>query len=204
MPSIRGFDRPAIQWTFVALALILMGIAAGEAIGLRRLRASLEQMRAENMNARVEKQQTLGRLAHEQSARESFALELARQRGGSAGAAPEPTLTLAPIAIHRSAPPEPTVAAPPPAQSIQLRLLLPRNRVDASKRYAVALRSWSGGTVLWTRSGMTASEIDGKAVVTSRLTGDTLPAGAYEVALTEVSSGSPPAEVAFYEITIGS
>lgn len=204
MRPVRGFDRPILQWTFVALGAALVVVAAGEAIGLRRTQGAVEELRAANLSARIDRQQLELRFAREQSARESFALEVGRLRGrvSSAGAS-ELTLTLPPVTVRGSTPPDPTVVAPAPAQSIQLRLLLPRGRPDSAKRYAVALRSWSGGSVLWSRSDLRASAIDGKAAVTARITGDILAPGAYEVVLTDVTVDGAPADVAFYEVTVG-
>jgi hypothetical protein len=201
MRAVRGFERPILQWIFVALGAALVVAAGGEAVALRRARSTIELLRAADLNARIERQQIEARLAREQSARESFALEVARMRGHATSPS-EPTLTLSPIRVRRATPPDPTVRAPAPAQPIQLRLLLPKGRADAARRYAVALRSWSGGRVVWLRSDLSATTVDGQPAVTTRLTGDALTPGAYEIALTDVTADQP-AEIAFYEITIG-
>jgi hypothetical protein len=202
MRAVRGFERPILQWIFVALGAALVVAAGGEAVALRRARSTIELLRAADLNARIERQQIEARLAREQSARESFALEVARMRGHATSPS-EPTLTLSPIRVRRATPPDPTVRAPAPAQPIQLRLLLPKGRADAARRYAVALRSWSGGRVVWLRSDLSATTVDGQPAVTTRLTGDALTPGAYEIALTDVTADRQPADVAFYEITIG-
>jgi hypothetical protein len=201
MRAVRGFERPILQWIFVALGAALVVAAGGEAVALRRARSTIELLRAADLNARIERQQIEARLAREQSARESFALEVARMRGHATSPS-EPTLTLSPIRVRRATPPDPTVRAPAPAQPIQLRLLLPKGRADAARRYAVALRSWSGGRVVWLRSDLSATTVDGQPAVITRLTGDALTPGAYEIALTDVTADQP-AEIAFYEITIG-
>jgi hypothetical protein len=201
MRAVRGFERPILQWIFVALGAALVVAAGGEAVALRRARSTIELLRAADLNARIERQQIEARLVREQSARESFALEVVRMRGHATSPS-EPTLTLSPIRVRRATPPDPTVRAPAPAQPIQLRLLLPKGRADAARRYAVALRSWSGGRVVWLRSDLSATTVDGQPAVTTRLTGDALTPGAYEIALTDVTADQP-AEIAFYEITIG-
>jgi hypothetical protein len=204
MRAVRGFERPILQWIFVALGAALVVAAAGEAVALRRAQSTIERLRAADLNARVDREQIEARLTREQSARESFALEVARMRGRATTTSPsEPTLTLSPIRVRRATPPDPTVRAPAPAQPIQLRLLLPKGRADAATRYAVALRSWSGGRVVWLRSDLSATTVDGQPAVTTRLTGDALTPGAYEIALTDVTADRQPADVAFYEITIG-
>jgi hypothetical protein len=205
MRPVNGFDRPGLQWLFVALGAGLIVIAADEAIGLHRAQQSVAALRVADLNARTDRRQLETRLAQEQSARESFALEVNRLRDKvSAGSAPEATLTLSPIIVRGAIPPEATVAAaPPPAQSIQLRLVLPSRRADETKRYAMALRSWSNGMLLWSRSGLRAATVDSRAAVTARVTGDVLIPGSYEIALTDVTSDASSREVAFYEITIG-
>jgi hypothetical protein len=204
MRVVRGFEKPALQWVFVALAVALIVIATGEAVGLRRTRSVIAELRAADLNSRMERQQLETRLAREQAARESFALELGRVRGSvSTTAASEPTLTLTPIVTRRATPPDPTVAVPAPAQSILLRLLVPGSRARSTDRYAVAVRTWSKGDVVWSRSDLRASTIDRKTAVTARLTGDVFAPGAYEIRLTNTPEDGPPAEVAFYEITIG-
>src|SRR3954447_4063711 len=204
MRGVRGFERPALQWIFVALALVLMVIATGEALGLRRSRSVIAELRAADLNSRMERQQLETALAREQAARESFALELGRVRGSvSTSAASEPTLTLTPIVTRRATPPDPTVAAPAPAQSILLRLLVPGSRTRSTDRYVVAVRTWSKGDVVWSRSDLRASTIDRKSAVTARLTGDVFAPGAYEIRLTNTPEDGPPADVAFYEVAIG-
>src|SRR3954464_12526930 len=144
MRGVRGFETPALQWIFVVLAVALIVIATGEALGLRRSRSVIAELRAADLNSRMERQQLEAALAREQAARESFALELGRVRGSvSTSAASEPTLTLTPIVTRRTTPPDPTVAVPAPAQSILLRLLLPAGRARSAESYSVAVRTWS-------------------------------------------------------------
>jgi hypothetical protein len=203
MHPVRGFDRPVFQWLFVALGLLLIVVAGGEALGLRRAQAVIAQLRAADLNARTERQQLETRLAREQAARESFALEVGRMRGSlSTATAPEPTLTLSPTITRRSTPPDPSVAAPAPAQSLLLRLLLPGGLRQSDRRYAIALRSWSQGDVVWSRADLHTSAIEGKVAVVARLTGDVLAPGAYELRLTDITQGASPVDVAFYEIAI--
>jgi hypothetical protein len=203
MHPVRGFERPVVQWAFVALAAVLVAVAGGEAIGLRRAQASIQQLRAAGLNAQADRQQLERRLLHEQSARESFALAAARAGGTHPAGTPEPTLTLAPVTSRGATPPDATVEAPAVQQSIQLRLLLPKGRADATKRYAVALRTWSGGGVVWSRNDLRAGAIDGRAGVAARVTGEMLAPGAYELALTEITADGASPEVAFYEVTVG-
>lgn len=202
MKAVRGLERPGLQWLFVVLGLLLVALVAGEAVALRRLHATLEGLRAADLNGRLERERLERWVAQEQSARESFALEAARQRG-VATAAPEPTLTLAPVTLRRPTPPEPSVAAPPPAQSIQLRLVIAGKRADPSRRYAASLRSWSGGEVRWCRGDLRAAEVDGRPTVVARVTGDVLAPGPYEILLTDVSAPNAPIEAAAYEVSVG-
>jgi hypothetical protein len=200
MRQVSGFERPAVQWLFVALSIVLIGIAAGEAVALRRARAQMESLRAEQLNARIEAEQLRAQLAREQAAREAFALELARQRGSGAPVS-QPTLTLSPLTRRSAQSPEPTVARPPDSQVIQLRLLLPAAAKTEAARYKIAVRMWTGGEAVWSRGGLTMSTVEGKRMVTSFITGDVLGAGAYEIALT-TDAADKSADVAAYEVAV--
>ena len=200
MRPVSGFERPILQWLFVVLGAALAVMAGIEAVALVRAQSVVNSLRAADLEARVDRQQLEARAAREQAARESLSLELGRVRTGSA-AMEEPTLTLSAITVRAATPPAPTVEAPDATQMILLRLRLPRGPAPAGKRYAIALRTWSGGTVLWSRSGLAGSMLDREAMVTAPLTGDVLEPGAYEIALTDVTA-STPVDVAFYEVSV--
>jgi hypothetical protein len=199
MRPVSGFERPIVQWTFVALGVMLIAVVAAEAVALRRGRRQMESVRAARLDDRVQREQLENRMAHERATREALALELARVRGGAATAT-QPTLTLTPLTRRGAQPPEASVVEPSPAQSIELRLVLPRGRVPPNTRYTIAVRTWSGGELLWQRSGLAASTVDGKPMVAAFVTGDVFTAGAYELLLT--SSGENRAEIAAYEIAV--
>jgi hypothetical protein len=205
MRPVGGFDRPAVQWIYVALGVVLIAVAAAEAVALRRARAQIESLHAADLNGRIEQERLQSRLAHEQATREALALELARVRaptgsGQGASAPTYPTLTLTPLTKRGAQPPEATVARPPAEQAILLRLVLPDRRLTPSTRYGVVVRTWSGGETIWQRGGVGASIIDGKPMVAAFVTGDVFGTGAYEVLLT--SMGEKPADVASYEIAV--
>ena len=202
MRPVSGFDRPGLQWLFVALAVVLVGLVAAETVGLRRLRGQVESLHASDLNARVEREQLQARIAREQSAREAFSLEAARLRGGSHAGASQPMLTLSPLTRRGATPPDPTVERPGENQAIQLRLLLPPGPVSRGSNYTVTARAWSGGETIWSRGGLAASTVDGRAMVTAFITGDVFAPGAYEIALTTLSSDKKVADVAAYEIAV--
>ena len=202
MRPVSGFERPGLQWLFVALAVVLVGLAAAEAVGLRRLRGQVESLRASDLNGRIEREQLQARMAHEQSAREAFSLEVARLRGSPRAGASQPTLTLSPLTRRGATPPDPTVERPAENQAIQLRLLLPQGAPPRGSNYSVTVRAWSGGETIWSRGGLPASTVDGRAMVTALVTGDVFAPGAYELALTAVSSDKKIADVAAYEIAV--
>ncbi len=202
MRPVSGFERPGLQWLFVALAVVLVGLVAAEAVGLRRLRGQVERLRASDLNARIEREQLQARIAREQSAREAFSLEAARLRGGSHAGASQPTLTLSPLTRRGATPPAPSVERPGENQAIQLRLLLPPGAASAASNYGVTLRAWSGGETIWSRGGLAASTVEGRTMVTTFVTGDVFVPGAYEVALTGVSPDKKIADVAAYEIAV--
>jgi hypothetical protein len=204
MRPVSGFERPGLQWLFVAMAVVLVGLAAAEAVGLRRLRGQVESLRASDLNGRIEREQLQARLAREQSAREAFSLEVARLRRGPHAGATQPTLTLSPLIKRGATPPDATVERPAENQAIQLRLLLPPGPASRASNYNVSVRAWSGGETIWSRSGLAASTVEGRVMVTAFVTGDVFAPGAYEVALTAVSSDKKIADVAAYEIAVRS
>jgi hypothetical protein len=200
MRQVSGFDRPVVQWLFVALAFVLIGVAAGEAIALRRARAQIENLRAADLNGRIERERLEAGISREQAARESLTLQLARQAGTGA-AAVQPTLTLSPLARRGAQPPDPTVVEPADNQLIQLRLVLPPTVKAEGQRYRIAVRQWSGGQSVWSRGGAVMSTVENKRMVTSFISGDVLAPGAYEVALT-TDAGDNSVDVAAYEVAI--
>ena len=206
MRPVNGFARPIVQWLFVALAVALIAIAAAEAFALRRAHDEIESLRAARLESRVEQEQLESRLTHEQATREALALELTRVRAstglapGSGGASAAPTLTLMPLTHRGPKPPDATVAQPPSGQSIELRLVLPRGPAAPAARYAIAVRTWSGGDTVWRRGGLSGSTVDGQPMVTTFVTGDVFATGAYEVLLT--SGAEKPVDVAVYEIAV--
>ncbi len=201
MRPVSGFDRPGLQWLFIAIGLVLIGVAAAEGVALRRVRAQVTAARAADLNSRNELDQLRVQTAREQAAREALTLELARQRG-SGGAVTQPTLTLLPLIKRGAQPPEPTVAKPADSQSIQLRLVLPVRQEAADARYAIAIRSWSGGEIVWSRGGLKMTTVEGKRMVMAFISGDVFTPGAYEIALSRTIAGGNLAEVASYEIAV--
>lgn len=201
MRPVSGFERPGLQWLFVALGVVLVVVAAVEAVGLRRARGQMEALRAADLNARIERAQLQARSAREQSAREALSLEVARLRGSQPGGT-QPTLTLSPLTKRGAKPPDPTVERPAENQAIQLRLLLPPGRPPHAVSYVVAVRTWSGGETIWSRSGLALSTVDTRRMVTAFVTGDVFAPGAYEIALTGTSAGNETEDVAAYEVAI--
>jgi hypothetical protein len=201
MRPVSGFERPVLQWLFIALGIVLIAVAAAEGIALKRARAETATLRAADQHARIEIDKLSAEAARERAARESFSLQLARQRG-AASPVTQPTLTLSPLTKRAAQPPEPTVARPPDHQTIQLRLLLPGRTESPNANYSIVIRSWTGGDTVWSRSGLTMTTVDNKRMVTALITGDVFAPGAYEVALTRIVAGSSPADVASYEVAI--
>jgi hypothetical protein len=198
---VSGFERPGLQWLFIALGIVLITVAAGEGVALLRLRTEIATLRAADLQARSEIDTLSAQVAREQAARESFALQLARQRGAGP-AVPPPTLTLSPLIKRGAQPPDPTVATPADHQSLQLRLLLPGRAEPPDARYAILIRTWSGGDTVWSRNGLAATTVDNKRMVTAFITGDVFAPGAYEIALTRVVAGGSPSDVASYEVAV--
>jgi hypothetical protein len=200
MRQVSGFERPAVQWLFVGVGVVLISVAASEAVALRRARTQIDSLRAADLNARIEQERLQAQVAREQAARESLTLQLARQSGTGAPVV-QPTLTLSPLSRRGAQPPEPTVVKPADNQVIQLRLLLPASAKSEVPRYRIAVRLWSGGDAVWSRGGLTMSTVDGQRMVTALNSGDVWSPGAYEIALT-TDAGDKSADVAAYEVGV--
>jgi hypothetical protein len=200
MRPVSGFERPGLQWLFIVFGVVLIAVAATEAVALRRARSELTSLRTADLNERVELDRVHAEAARERAAREAFALQLARERRGSAAPA-QPTLTLSPLVKRGAQPPDPTVGKPADEESIQLRLLLPRAKEPAGARYTIVIRRWSGGDTVWSRSGLAFTTIDNTPMVASFITGDVFVPGPYEIALTR-GSGEKAVDVAAYEVAI--
>lgn len=197
MRQVSGFERPGVQWLFVSVGVVLIAVAASEAVVLRRARAQIESLRAADLNARIEEDKLRGQIAREQAARESLTLQLARERGTGAPVV-VPTLTLSPLVRRAAQPPDPTVVQPADNQLIQLRLLLPSSATADGARYRIAIRMWTGGDAVWSRGGLTTTAVENKRMVTAFISGDVLTPGAYEIALT-TDAGVKSMDVAAYE-----
>jgi len=202
MRQVSGFERPVVQWLFVAVGIVLIGVAASEAVALRRARTQIDSLRAAGVNARLEQERLQGQVAREQAARESLTLQLARQTGAGAPVV-QPTLTLSPLSRRGAQPPDPTVVKPADNQLIQLRLLLPASAKSDVPRYRIAVRLWTGGDAVWSRAGLSMSTVENKRMVTTLISGDVLVPGAYEIALT-TDAADKSTDVAAYEVGVRS
>ena len=202
MRPISGLERPWAQWLLLALSLLLIFVAAAVAIGLRRASQEIERLRAVDLEARVEHEELERRLAREQSTRESLALELARHRSRAGAARELPTLTLWPLRTRRATPAEATVLPPAATELIDLRLVLPRGAERRHTHFQAAMRSWSGGDTIWSRGHLTPATVDGRPTIVTRVPGEILQPGAYEIAVTG-AGGGPGSDVASYEVTVG-
>lgn len=201
MRPVSGFERPAFQWAFVVLGVILIGVAGGSAWIARRASGAAHAARAAEESGRLERQHLEAELARERSARESLALELARARQGTAASSRVPTLTLVPLTTRSASPPDPSVTPRHAPEAIELRLVLPA----AAKPYArfdVVWRDWSSGLLIWSRGGLAATDIDGRPGVTTWVPGDVLGVGAYEILLTGVTRAGGREDVAAYEVAV--
>jgi hypothetical protein len=202
MRPISGFERPLVQWLFVALSIILVATAGGAAWVARHANVAADAARAAEESGRLERQQLDAQLARERSSREALALEVARQReSGIEPARVMPTLTLTPLATRGATPPAATAksaTAQDATQLIELRLVLPAEAPN--RRFDIVLRDWSSGDVVWSRSGLASSRIDRQLMVTAFVAGDVFRPGAYELLVTAANAAGQKEEVAAYEI----
>jgi hypothetical protein len=204
MRPISGFDRPLLQYCFVGLAVVLIAVGAWGALSVKRATREIERLHTADLSARVEREQLEARAERERSARESLALQLGRaSRGSRSEDAGLPTLTLTPVTRRGPAPPPATVAPPTSAQVIALRLVLPRGADARGTSYQITIRNWSDGATVWSRGRLSATEVDGRRVVQSQITGDVLAPGSYEALLTIAATDGSRQDVASYEVTVG-
>ena len=200
MRTVRGFERPAVQWTFVTLALVLTVLVVALSATVWRTNAAVREIRASQLNERRERDQLQAQLARERAAREALALELARLRGGNSArstAQGPPTVTLDPLRGRDATPPPPTMTPPAATQIVELRLVLPRGADPQLAPYELTVRDWVTGQVRLTRGGLTSTPIAGGHAVRAYVAGDVFAAGSHEVILRSKDS-----EIATYEITV--
>jgi len=194
--GVSGFDRPIIQWTFVLAGAVLIAISTWTGVALTRARRAIAAARADAEQAHIDRDRLDEALTRERAARESFMLQLGRERHARAATA-SPTLTLTPVTSRSARGPE--LAVPTPgAALVQLRLLLPP-RTPIDRPFSIALRSWTTGDALWSRGSLRAAEANGKPAVLAMLASEVLQPGPYELLLT---AGNPASEVAIYEVSI--
>lgn len=204
MRPVSGFERPVVQWLFVALSFLLIVVAGSAAWTARRASVTADSLQAMDDAERIERERLEAQLARERSTREALALELERVRAGAAvePARMLPTLTLTPLKTRGAQPPAASVSAQHATQVIELRLILPAGVDKTLSKFEVVMRDWSAGTVVWSRGGVTASPVDGQRAATAFITGDILRQGAYELLLGGVDGSGQKQEVAAYEIAV--
>ncbi len=205
MRAVSGFERPVIQWLFIALGLLLIAVAGGAAWSARQARTTAASLQASAEGEHLERDRLEAQLARERAAREALALELERVRADAdASQAPRvlPTLTLTPLTTRGSQPPSPTITAQHATQVIELRLILPSAVDKTLSRFDVTMRDWSTGALAWSRGGLTAAVVDGRRGLTMFITGDAIRAGTYELLLSGFTSAGQKRQVAAYEIAI--
>jgi type II secretory pathway pseudopilin PulG len=203
MKPVSGFDRPAVQWAFVVLSVVLMALAAAASWIARRSTDRANDAQTIQQAMRLENQQLDAQLARERSTRESLALELSRQRAGGPDAPRVmPTLTLEPAESRGAKPPAPSVAPQHATQVIELRLVLPARVGKQFSRFDIVLRDWTGGDTIWSRGGLTATTIDRRPALAAFITGDLLRTGAYELLVSGTTMGGQREEVASYEVSV--
>ena len=200
MRPISGFERPVLQWLFVALSVILIAVAARAAWVARRAIADAAFARSTEAGGRLERQRLDAQLARERSAREALTLDLARTRDGNAESARlMPTLTLEPLTTRGASPPEPTVSTQHATQVIELRLVLPA-AARPHTRFEVVLREWTTGRLVWSRGGLSPSTVGRQSMLATFVTGDLFRPGAYEVLVSGVGSDGQTTGIASYDV----
>ena len=198
MRGVRGLDRPGLQWGLVAGCTLLIVSVVAAAMTIKRANARMTDVEAVYQSARTQLDQMETDLARERAAREAFSHEVTRLRAASPPGTPVPTLTLEPSTKRGATPPEETTQAVISEQVILLRLALPPKAVQDSTAYQISARDWSSGQVRWVRGGLAPVKGERATFIAAHVTGEMLPPGAYEFALTLAG-----AEVASYELTVG-
>ena len=200
MRPVKGFERSAVQWAFVTLAILLIVVVAALSVTAWRLTRTVRELRAARTEDQSARDQLERRLLRERAAREAVALELGRVREGARSAANQlpPTLTLEPSRRREPTPPPPTMAAPAPTQIIELRLVLPPGAHRTRTPYQVTVRDWVTGQVRLARAGLASSPLDaGGHAVKAYVAGEVFAAGSHEVIVR-----NDDREIATYELTV--
>lgn len=192
--AISGFERPAIQWLFAAIGVLLIAACVAGGVTVVRLRRAADEARRDALQARTDRDQIEAALARERSTREAFALQLGKERN-AAPAAP-PTLTLEPVKVKSPRGPEVAVRQTS-AATVELRLLLPAGAPPGP--YTLTARSWTTGAIAWVRAGLRAAHVDAKPAIVVPITSDVLEPGPYELVL---AAGTPPQDLTTYEVSV--
>jgi hypothetical protein len=198
MRGVKGLDRPGLQWGLIAGCALLIVSVVAAAMTIRRANARMTDIEAVYQRARTQLDQMETDLTKERAAREAFSHEVTRLRAASPPGTPVPTLTLEPSTKRGATPHEETTQALIPEQVILLRLTLPPKAVQDSPAYQISARDWSSGQVRWVRGGLSPVKDERSSMLVAHITGEMLPPGSYEFAVTLTG-----AEVASYEVTVG-
>jgi hypothetical protein len=209
MRGVRGFEKPGIQWTVIALGIALTILLVTATARIRTLQDLLRRT-DQVMSTEGKRRETLERdLARERSTREAFALELARVRNGAgpAGSGPAaagpPTLTLDPVRERSGSPPAVNIDSPPLDTVVELRLLLPDKASSELKQLNLTARDWTTGAVRWSLGGVRVATADGRRAAVAHVSGEMVAAGVFEFVLAPVGDGGPqPESVAAYELGV--
>lgn len=197
MRGIKGLDRPGWQWGLVAVCLLLIASVVAAALTIRRANAQMADVEIVYQRARTQLEQMEADLARERAAREAFAHEVSRLRADGQSNAAAPVVTVEPSKTRRATPPDPAARAVGPKQVVLLRFVLPPKAVQNSQEYQVTARDWSSGQVRWVRGALSTVKGDQSSAIAIAVTGEMLPAGAYEFLVTRAG-----ADVASYELTV--
>jgi hypothetical protein len=206
---VRGFEKPGIQWTVIALGIALMILLVAATVRIRTLQDLLR--RADQvMSTEGKRRETLERdLARERSTREALALELARVRSGAAcggsgdAAAGPPTLTLDPVRERSGSPPAVNIDSADPDTVVELRLLLPDTASSELKQLNLTARDWTTGAVRWSLGAVRVATADGRRAAVAQVSGEMIAPGVFEFVLAPVGEGGPqPEAVAAYELAV--
>ena len=177
MRQVSGFERAGVQWMFVALGIVLVVVAAGEAVALRRSRVADR----ESAGRRVECAGRAGSVADRGVARAGRArVVFARTRAGawsrpSSHAADADTFA-ADETWRTASGSDGRQAGGQPDDSTSTRLASDRETPPAP-RYTIVLRTWTEGETIWSRGGLSISTVENTRMVTTLISGDVFAAG---------------------------
>jgi hypothetical protein len=203
LKQIGALDRPCVQWIVVLGSATLTALLAVSSVMQWRAGVQVDRLEALVLESRAGREAIERELMRERSARQALSLELKRLRERDRDGLAYATLTMSPLTNRGPLPAGSMTNEADRRQTIELRLVLPKGQGGSSGQLQITARDWSTGQVYWSRARTTTAVVEGRRAVIAYVTGEMLPAGAYELLLTSPQPGaSVSPQIAAYELVV--